>query len=410
MDIQDKNTISKQDEKWVEKQQRNSWNPEIIISGISLAFILAFPHSIYNFVVFMIQEWGMSFLGGLLILTYLLMLVNVFKVFLILHLALRFAWAGFLGISYAFPSGVKKDKLFEYQKLDNYMNPKQMVIKLERICSMAFGIPLNMALIFIPLSIYLFILIGIHIIFKLEFFYLYILFMASMLLFFLFVILAKKLKLKLSGNNYLATIGALYSSNIGKWKYNLVIISLFIFTIPFIKIDSKNIFQYFNITNLQEDILKWPNDDWYYSDTRNTEKRFSRVLLASYETEFNILPITIAHYDEDYGFLSQLKNNFPKTLDTLNWGQTKEIKDLYKVYINDSLVITQYWQPFLMPKTDQKAYRTAVDISHLHEGVHQIRVEKLVVSMAFMFKAGEPKLRKEWSVVKFHKRHPNSSQ
>jgi hypothetical protein len=115
-----------------------------------------------------------------------------------LHLALRFAWAGFLGISYAFPSGVKTDKLFDFQKLDNYLPPKQMVLKLERICSMAFGIPLNMALIFIPLSIYLFILIGIHILFDLEFFYLYLIFMGSIVFFGIFEMLAKKLNFKLS--------------------------------------------------------------------------------------------------------------------------------------------------------------------------------------------------------------------
>jgi hypothetical protein len=28
---------------WFKKLQKNSWNPEVIISGLTLAFILAFP-------------------------------------------------------------------------------------------------------------------------------------------------------------------------------------------------------------------------------------------------------------------------------------------------------------------------------------------------------------------------------
>lgn len=165
--------ISQKEIKWLEEQQQNSWNPEIIISGLSLAFILAFPNSIYSFVVFMIQEWGMDFLAAMLVLAYLLILVNLFKVFLITHLALRFAWASLLGISYAFPKGIEQDKLFEHQRLDNYLSPQQMVLKLERICSMAFGIPLNMALIFIPLSIYLALLTGLQIFFWTGFFSFY---------------------------------------------------------------------------------------------------------------------------------------------------------------------------------------------------------------------------------------------
>lgn len=398
--------ISPKEIKWLEEQQQNSWNPEIIISGLSLAFILAFPNSIYSFVVFMIQEWGMDFLAAMLVLAYLLILVNLFKVFLITHLALRFAWASLLGISYAFPKGIEQDKLFEHQRLDNYLSPQQMVLKLERICSMAFGIPLNMALIFIPLSIYLALLAGLQIFFGLEFFVLYLIFMLSILGFAVLGLVAKKMKIKLNGNSYLYSISALYTSNLGKWRYNIIILSLFFFTIPLMISDARDLFQYFNATNLSDNFLEWQREDWCYDDQRDRADRFSRILFPSYEVNNNELNIYVAHYEEDSKLVQKLNNKFKITLDTLNWGTPKENKDLYKIYVNDSLVTTTCeWQKVMMPYSHQKAYKTCIGLDSLGKGVHELRVEKLIILMPFMFRESEPRLRKNWAKATFYKRY-----
>ena len=397
-------TISKREEQWLENLQQDSWNPEILISGFSLAFIFAFPHSIYTYIVFMIQDWGMSFMAGLLLLMYLLMVVNVFKVFLILHLALRFAWAGLLGISYAFPGGVKVENLFDYQKFDSFLSPKSMVLKLERVCSMAFGIPINMALIFIPITLFLLILTSIHIIFKLEFFYMYLIFMLSLLTFGIYGIMAKKMGKQNRGHNMLATISALYTSHLGKWKYNLIIVGLFILTIPFVQSDGKNFFQYFNLINTDEDFIQWPSDEWYYNDANTDSKRFGRVLLPSYDCHEDLLTFHVAHYDEDRKFVNLLNKNFSTTLDTLSWGEVKEIKSLYKIYVNDSLLTPTTWRSVQMPKTQQKAYKSTLDIAHLPNDIHELRIEKLVVTMPFFFNNAEPRLRKEWGVVRFYKK------
>lgn len=75
---------------WLINLQRNSWEPEVIISGLSLAFIFAFPSQVYDFAVRLTQDYGLEFTGAYLVLIYLSMTVSVFKIFFISHLILRF--------------------------------------------------------------------------------------------------------------------------------------------------------------------------------------------------------------------------------------------------------------------------------------------------------------------------------
>lgn len=79
---------------WLESLQRNSWEPEVIISGITLAFLFSFPSKIYTFSAMLVQEVGLAFVGAMLVLLYLSAVISVFKIFFVVHLVLRFIWAG----------------------------------------------------------------------------------------------------------------------------------------------------------------------------------------------------------------------------------------------------------------------------------------------------------------------------
>ena len=397
--------LSETKKRWLEEQQLNSWNPEIIISGLSLAFIFSFPYGMYTFVVFMIQEWGMSFLAGLLLLFYSLILLNVFKIFLIIHLSLRFAWASLLGISYAFPAGVAEDKLFDYQKVGTFFSPQEMVLRLERICSMAFGIPLNLALIFIPITIILSILVFVQVFFKVEFFVLYLIFMGLLFAFGIYGLMAKKLGIKAKGSNMLGSISAIYSSNLGKWKYNLAILGIFVVAIPLINADSRHIFRFFNQANYSEDYREWNRMEWFFEENRGEDERISRFTLPTYETYQSELQINIAHYEEDVISIGELGKSYSHVFDTMNWKIPKEIPDLYKFYLNDTLVSSScHWEPSIMPVTEQKVFRTCLDISSLKPGNQQLRVEKLVLRMPFFNRSAEVVVKENWGYVRFYKK------
>ncbi|WP_373395991.1 hypothetical protein V8V91_15465 [Algoriphagus halophilus] len=122
--MEDKLDIEKKQEElsWLENLQRNSWEPEVIISGITLAFLFAFPSQLFEFAAYLIQDLGTGFLPAILILIYSSTIISVFKIFFVVHLILRFVWAGLLGLSYAFPEGVIEKTYLSLGKVINIKN------------------------------------------------------------------------------------------------------------------------------------------------------------------------------------------------------------------------------------------------------------------------------------------------
>lgn len=113
----------------------------MIISGISLAVLFVIPSRLLEYSIILIQDYGLDHIPAMLVLSYFSMIVSVFKIFLVTHLFLRFLSAGMLGITYAFPEGVVKEKLFKISQDVDYPHPNVYLLKLERWCSMAYGFP-----------------------------------------------------------------------------------------------------------------------------------------------------------------------------------------------------------------------------------------------------------------------------
>ena len=125
--------------KWLIDTQNKSWEPEILISGITLTFLFILSSHIYNFCAMLIQDFGVyevigrtSYIASMVILTGL-------KITLIIHLLLRGLWAGLVGLSYVFPQGIKRENLPPSERDIDYDKPHQSVIKIERICSLLFS-------------------------------------------------------------------------------------------------------------------------------------------------------------------------------------------------------------------------------------------------------------------------------
>ncbi|AHM62772.1 hypothetical protein D770_22625 [Flammeovirgaceae bacterium 311] len=384
---------------WLKSLQKNSWEPEVIISGIILAFIFIFPAKIYNFSAALVQDYGVNFIGGWLILLYLSFVINVFKIFFILHLCLRFAWAGLLGVSYAFPKGVIQENLFDYSKGLEYRNPTDLVLRLERICSMAFGIPLLLALVFIPFTVYLIVLITIYKVLDLDFLIIYFIFLFTVIAYAVYGILARNTKInRSSAKSVYGSLTAIYTSNIGKWKVNVYFLVIIIFTIPFIIADTKGFFLFFHETNLKNDDIEWPEKSWYFQSFKEKEQRFSRILLPKEEIANSQLKVYLAYYRDDEDYIKTLASNFKTTLDTLQWKALAFPPDLYRFHLDDSVLVTHDWRKTVLPGTSQKAYETNFDVSQVKAGYHTLRVEKLALRMRF-FDDGEPRHRKNWAVV-----------
>jgi hypothetical protein len=391
---------------WIKNLQRNSWEPEVIISGLSLAFIFAFPAQVYDFAVKLTQDYGMEFIGASIVMIYLTMIVSLFKIFFSVHLILRFTWAGLLGLSYAFPQGVINENLFKNSRDYQYKKPQEMVLKLERICSMAFAFPMMMGIIFFILTLYLCLLLLMYRIFDLNFFLIYLIFMASLIVFSLFSALSKKNKLKLWLNSSIfSTVQAVYQSNLGKWTiviYTFVIMGL---TVPLVWSDSKGVLNYSNSANLHNDQLEWPENSMYFEDKKDPEKRFPRVLMPSELISGDYTTISFAHYDEDSKNLEKIKELLSSVPDSLDWDSIDKLQDLYRIYLNDSLISNKssVWRKISHGNMGQRANQFVFEVKNLEPGIHEIRIEKLVLLHPMGFVKPEIRHRKNWAKFSFIK-------
>lgn len=396
----------KQDElTWLENLQRNSWEPEVIISGIILAFLFAFPSKIYAFSAMLVQEVGMAFLGAMLVLLYLSAVISVFKIFFVVHLVLRFIWAGLLGLSYAFPKGVIKENLFKISRDYNYRKPADMVLEMERTCSMTFAYPISLVFVILVFTTYLGILLFLYVILDVNFFIIYPTFMLSLIGFYLLMILGKKSKLKEKhAGSIMASVSAIYQSNIGKWFSIWYGFGIFVLSTPLIYNDVRDFSLFFNETNLLENELKWPSKDLSYMEYHDDTRRYPRVFLAGEFVEGDLLRLSIARYQGDEKFIEDLKSNFKTELDSLNWHNLEDTPDIYRFIVNDEVLKAGPWRRNRINMTNQKVFETVIPIGHLPSGTHTLKVEKLMVNYNLF--SNEPegiRLRKQWDEIDFIK-------
>jgi len=390
---------------WLENLQRNSWEPEVIISGIILAFLFAFPSKIYTFSAMLVQELGVAFLLSMLVLLYLSAVISVFKIFFVVHLVLRFVWAGLLGLSYAFPEGVIKENLFKILQNYTYRTPAQMVLKMERICSMTFAYPISFVFIILVFTSYLGILVFIYVLLDISFFIIYLLFLLSLIGFGLLMLLGKKSKLKEKyEGSIMASVSAIYQSNLGKWFSILYGFAILILSTPLIYNDVRDFSLFFNEANLLKNELKWPSKELSYIEYHDESQRFPRVFLANEFVAGDLLRLSIARYEGDEKFVEDLKNNFQVELDSLGWHQLQDTPDIYRFSINGKILEAGPWRRNRLMVTNQKVFETAIPIGHLPTGTYTLKVEKVLVNYNLLSNVPEEvRLREEWDEIDFIK-------
>lgn len=390
---------------WLENLQRNSWEPEVIISGIILAFLFAFPSKIYSFSAMLVQEIGVAFILAMLVLLYLSAVISVFKIFFVVHLALRFIWAGLLGLSYAFPEGVIKENLFKISRNYTYRTPAQMVLEMERTCSMTFAYPISLVFVILVFTSYLGILLFVYVLLDISFFIVYLFFIISLIGFALLMLLGKKSKLKEKYvGSIMASVSAIYQSNIGKWFSILYGFGIFALSIPLIYNDVRDFSLFFNEVNLLENELKWPSKELSYVEYHDESKRYPRAFLASEFVEGNLLRLSIARYEGDEKFVEDLRDNFQMELDSLGWHELKDTPDIYRFSINDVVLKSSSWRRNRIMVTNQKVFETAIPIGHLPMGTYTLKVEKLIVNYDLL--SNEPERiqhREQWDEIDFIK-------
>ncbi|MHA7130604.1 hypothetical protein [Algoriphagus namhaensis] len=391
---------------WLENLQRNSWEPEVIISGIILAFLFAFPSKIYAFSAMLIQDLGLNFLGAILVLFYLTAVISVFKIFFVVHLALRFVWAGLLGLSYAFPEGVVKKNLFANAQDYEYRGPGDLVLQMERTCSMTFAYPISLVFNVLVFTTYLAILLFAYIWLNISFFIVYLFFVFSLLGFAGLSLMKKKTKWKTwYATSMMGSVGAIYQSNLGKWFTIFYGLGIFALSGPLIYHDVRDFSLFFNEADLLENELLWPTKELSYTEYHDPDTRYPRVFMPGEVVDAGFLRLGVARYEGDDRFVKDINKFFKSDLDSMGWHPLEDTPDLYRFSIEDQVYPADTWRRNRVQGTDQKVYETTIPIEDLSPGTYTLRVEKLVVQYGlFSNKPEEIKLRAQWDEIDFIKK------
>ncbi len=303
---------------WLLEVQNKSWEPEILISGITLTFVFVLSNYIYNFYGMLVQDYGVF--DGIAKTSYRISVIAVtgLKIILILHLILRGLWTGIVGMSYVFPGGVNQEKLPKSQRNIMYDKPDTLVIKLEKICSLLFSFIFSSIWIGIALFLY-FIPLVILFLAGLDQYIIKIISLAySLVTFVLVIVIAlffkrkfenSKLKQKLENsifNNILAT----YLTNIGRAKTILIFLVYFL-VIFFISRSAIFKFDFYNHEGMEStsttDIIRINNN--LYEDSRDHKLRIPKATINQFRITSNSIKLFISHYKKDSYTIKELQKN-----------------------------------------------------------------------------------------------------
>jgi hypothetical protein len=131
---------------WLQRVQEQSWEPEILISGIVLFALIQIPPYIKEANEYLNLNSVWIFSNGNVdeSLAAILLTANYWLILgFSIHLIGRSIWAAFVGLSYVYVDGVRLDKLkypAKYKKvIAKTSDYKELITKLEKFCSTIFA-------------------------------------------------------------------------------------------------------------------------------------------------------------------------------------------------------------------------------------------------------------------------------
>ncbi len=137
---------------WLKQTEQNSWQIELLISGGFIFALLQVPPYLKS----VLYEIGYhSDLKSSLVIVFIggNVLSRVLLIGFIVNLLLRSLWLAYLGIHYAFPSGVKYSKLNYHQKFEERFaqdyDSLNRILRLEKFCSLSYSLTIFLSIVFV---------------------------------------------------------------------------------------------------------------------------------------------------------------------------------------------------------------------------------------------------------------------
>ncbi len=133
--------------KWLKRVQEQSWEPEILISGVVLLALFQLPDKVDLLGDYLLKFSYPIFSGG----NSTVVLVAFIKIAIYwllagfgTHLFFRSIWVAYIGLSYAYPKGTKMDRFKFHKRYKKLIISKssyiESITRLEKLCSSMFAL------------------------------------------------------------------------------------------------------------------------------------------------------------------------------------------------------------------------------------------------------------------------------
>jgi hypothetical protein len=394
---------------WLIDIQNKSWEPEILISGITLTFLFILSNYIFNFYGMLIQELNVRLVVARNLYIVSTIILTGLKVGLIFHLILRGIWTGFVGLSYVFPEGVNKQNMPVQRRNIDIHKPEIFVIKLEKICSLLFSFIFS-SIIFIssfclgmiPFAILYITGLDMSIIRTLI---LYVIVPFYLAIGIIWIILAnlEKTKRKIqekTENSIFSNILAIYFTNIGIKKTMLIFLLYFII-ISLISMPDLLRFDFDNKKSKgihrEAGIIKLNQDN--YQNKRDENLRISKAAIDQFWITGNSVELFLSFFKDDLYTVNNLTKN-PASLSKLDFKIDSldiNIQSIYQIYIDDKMIPELSWYGANNPSINQKGIITRIPIDSFSSGYHELKIDKIY----WINENKQIQLIKNWDIIPF---------
>jgi len=393
--------------KWLKRVQDNSWEPEILLSGFVLIGLMQLPEKIRHYSDILIAETFTWNIANIFISLQLVVYVLIFG--LIVHLFLRSIWVGLVGLTYAFPMGIQKDRL-NYQprfmnKVEQISSLENQIIYLEKLCSsifatcfflmmLIFGLIISVVIFFsgIFLTNLLFKQVGLSFmsIVDMNIDTLFTAFLVFILIDFISIGIYRK-------NKYVAkfyypihrvvgwfTFSRFYRSIYYVLGTNIKKVYLAVFFVIFF------VFVILGLTSLQKPTDakrlsfiqfygKSPEANFfspYYAD-RNVEWQSSKISIPSPIVSGRFLEIRIMHFLHLERYMYEMCNLTPEEIQGIDTDAVKIecVNRIYRIYLNDQEIDNPDWMFYFNQEEGRKGFITFLDVALLEPGRHHLEVK-----------------------------------
>lgn len=371
---------------WLTKIQNNSWEPEIIISGFSIAFFFILPKYIYNFTAMLIQDFGADALLSLIQYAFMIVIITSLKVLFIGHLVLRGLWTGLVGLSYVFPDGIRKERLEKELKNFTFKKPIELVIEIEKICSLFFSFAFMIIMNLIKIMMLYFVAIIGNIIFyqfnfnSAQMQVAQLTFLTTVIMIFVLFQTLKRKKIEEQISTSVSShLIYTFTTNISKKRMILILLGFILITIPL---------SYSSIANFKFDVRrnqKTTNsslafvDQNNYLDKKDSGLRIQRAALNSFLIENSSLELYISSYKREENLIRDIQVNYEKyelimpDVDINKLDQT----GLYQIFIDDELILVKDWIFQIGIDNSQKLLTAHIPVDNCSSGIHTLKINRV---------------------------------